>query len=279
MKRYRSKLILGMLFLTLFLCSYMWNNSEPKMRSENIPTLTSAVNIEGQTQTPEVDPEAVDILRSALDYLGNLTQFSVRTQSTYEDLLDSGHRVDYEISSTVIVSRPNKLHSERHGKQINQIFYYDGKTLTLYNPSDKVYATEPTPGTIDEMLHFARDTFGLGAPVSDLIYNNAFSLLMDEVNFAMVIGKEIIGDIHCTHLLFSRPGVDFQIWIADNVTQLPLKLVVTDTATPEHLSFTTVMRNWDMAPEVSESLFNFVPPQGTVKITFLKTDQSGETKP
>ena len=258
MKRYYFKLIMGMIFMT---------------------SLVSTVETKGQTQTTEVDPIAVEILQGSLDYLSNLTQFSVQAQSTLEDMLDSEHRVDFEMSSSVTVSRPNKLHAERHGELFNQIFYYDGSTLTLYNPSDKVYATEPTPGTIDEMLHFARDTFGLGAPVSDLIYNNAFSLLMDEVNFAMVIGKEIIGDIHCTHLLFSRPGVDFQIWIADNVTQLPLKLVVTDTATPEHLSFTTVMRNWDMAPEVSESLFNFVPPQGTVKITFLKTDQSGETKP
>ena len=138
-------------------------------------------------------PEAVDILRSSMEYLSSLTQFSVQTQSTFEDLLDSGHRVDFEISSSVIVSRPNKLRSERHGNLLNQLFYYDGKTLTLYNPSDKVYATESVPETIEEMLHFARDTYGLGAPVSDLIYNNAFSLLMYEVNLAIVIGKEMYG--------------------------------------------------------------------------------------
>jgi len=255
MKNLYLKLIKGMIFLTL---------------------LVSTVETKGQTEITAVDPVAVEILQGSLDLLSNLTQFSVQAQSTLEDMLDSGHRVDFEMSSSVTVSRPNKLHAERHGELFNQIFYYDGSTLTLYNPSDKVYANEPAPETIDEMLHFARDKFGLGAPVSDLIYNNAFSLLMDEVNFAVVIGKEMIGEVYCNHLLFSRPGVDFQIWIADNVTQLPMKLVVTDTATPENLSFTTVMRNWDIAPEVSESLFNFVPPKGTVKITFLKTDQSGK---
>ena len=276
MKDYRSKLILGMLFLTLFLSGYILINSEPKMRSGNVSSITSTVNTELQTQTPEVDPEAVDILRNALDYLSNLKQFSVQTQSTLEDLLNSGHRVDFEISSSVTVSRPNKLHSERHGMLFNQIFYYDGKTLTLYNPSDKVYATEPAPGTIEEMFHFARDTFGIGAPVSDLIYNNAFSLLMYEVNFAVVIGKEMIGEVHCYHLLFSRPGADFQIWIAEGEQPLPLKYVVTDTATPELLSYIIVMRNWNIAPPVSESLFNFVPPAGTQKITFLNAETTHE---
>ncbi|MCK5012100.1 MAG: DUF2092 domain-containing protein, partial [Deltaproteobacteria bacterium] len=53
---------------------------------------------------------------------------------------------------------------------------------------------------------------------------------------------------------------------------LPLKYVVTDTATPELLSYTIVMRNWNIAPSVSESLFNFVPPAGAQKITFLNAE-------
>ena len=61
----------------------------------------------------------------------------------------------------MIVSRPNKLHAERKGDLIDQTFYYDGKTLTLYNPSDKVYATEPAPGTIEELLDYARESLGL----------------------------------------------------------------------------------------------------------------------
>lgn len=272
MKHYRLMLILGMLFLTSFLCGFVWINSESEMRS------TSTVNEEVQTQTSAVDSKAVDLLRESLNYLSKLTKFSVQAQSTYEDVLDSGHRVDFEMFSSVTVNRPNKFHAERHGELVNQIFYYDGNTLTLYNPSDKVYATEPAPGTIDDMLHFARDTYGLGAPVSDLIYNNAFSLLIQDVNFAVVIGKEMIGKVSCDHLLFSRPGVDFQIWIAEGDSPLPFKYVVTDTATPELLGFVTYMRNWEITPIVTESLFKFEPPKGTKKITFLKAEQSGEPK-
>jgi hypothetical protein len=99
-------------------------------------------------------------------------------------VLDSGQRIDVDISASVIVSRPNKLHAERNGELLDQVFYYDGKTLTLYNPSDKVSATEPAPGTIEKMLDFARESLGLSIPTADLIYRNAYPLLMQDVTSA-----------------------------------------------------------------------------------------------
>ncbi len=205
------------------------------------------------------------------DYLGGLKQFSVVALNMREDLLESGHRVDFEASSKVIVSRPNKLQVERKGDLADQIFYYDGKTLTLYNPSDKVYASMPAPPTIEEMLDFGRESLGLTYPISDLVYRNAFPLLMQDVTLALTIGKEVIGGVKCEHLLFSRPGVDFQVWIPDSGAPLPRKYVVTDTGTPELLSITTLLSDWDVAPAVVDSQFTFVPPKGTKAITFMKS--------
>ena len=48
---------------------------------------------------------ATKILQRMTDYLGSLKQFSVHTQNTLEDLLASGHRVDFDVSANVIVSR------------------------------------------------------------------------------------------------------------------------------------------------------------------------------
>jgi hypothetical protein len=230
-------------------------------------------------QTPVVDPAAVGTLQRMTEYLGSLQQFSVNTQNTLEDELDSGHRVDHDISAEVIISRPNKLHAERKGDLIDQVFYYDGKTLTLYNPSDKVYATEPAPATIEGMLDYARESLGLTIPAADLVYRYAFPLLMKDVNLATVVGKAVIDGVRCDHLLFSRPGVDFQVWVADSGQPLPRKYVVTDTATPGRISITTVMRDWNVAPAVSDARFTFAPPQGARRITFmpLKTG-SGSTR-
>ena len=194
-----------------------------------ILSLSATVSTEVRAQAPAVDPVAVQILQRMTNYLVSLQQFTVHTQTTLEDLLESGHRVDFDISANVIVSRPNKLRAERRGDLVDQVFYYDGKTLTLHNPSDKVYATEPAPGTIEELLDFARESLGLIVPVADLVYRNAFPLLMQDVNFAKVVDKAVIGGVKCDHLVFSRPGVDFQVWVAADGRPLPYKYVVTDT--------------------------------------------------
>jgi hypothetical protein len=231
--------------------------------------LSASVSTEVRAQAPVVDPAATQILQKMTDYLGSLKQFSVHTQNTLEDVLDSGHRVDFDVSSSVIVSRPNKIRAERKGELIDQAFYYDGKTLTLYNPSDKVYATVPVPGTFEGVFKFMYESLGFLVPVSDLVYPNAFPLLMQDVTFAKVVGKAFIGGVKCDHLLFSRPGVDFQVWVADGDRPLPRKYVVTDTTTPALLSITTVMSDWNVAPSVADSRFTFVPPKGTKAITFM----------
>ena len=168
-----------------------------------------------------MDPAATAILKRMTDYLGSLKAFSVHTQNTIEDLLAPGERIDLEVSATVTVERPNKLLTERKGDLVSQNFYYDGKTLTLYDPSKKVYATEPAAGTLEGMLDYARDTLGLVIPASDLVYPNAYELLMKDVTAAKVIGKTVVGGVKCDHLLFRRPGVDFQVWIADGKEPLP----------------------------------------------------------
>ena len=241
--------------------------------------LSAIVSTEVRAQAPAVDPAATQILKRMTDYLGSLKQFSVHTQINLEDVLDSGHRVDFNVSASVIVSRPNKLRAKRRGDLIDQIFYYDGKNLTLYNPSDKVFATVSAPGTIEETLDFARESLGLVVPAADLVYRNAFPLLMEDVTSAMVVGKAVIGGVKCDHLAFSRPGVDFQVWVVDGGQPLPCKYVVTDTGTPARVSITTVMSDWNVAPGVADARFSFVPPQGTKRITFMPLETgSGSTR-
>jgi hypothetical protein len=231
--------------------------------------LSTIFSPEVQAQEPAIDPAATKVLKQMTDYVGSLKKFSVHTQNTLEDLLDSGHRVDFDVSADVIISRPNKLQAERKGDLVDQTFYYDGKMLTLFNPSEKVYATKPAPGTIEETLDFVRETLGLIVPVSDLVYRNVYPLLMQDVNLAKVIGKSVISGVTCHHLLFSRPGVDFQVWVADSGQPLPYKYVVTDTATPARLSVTTVMSDWNVAPDLDDARFTFDPPQGANKIEFM----------
>lgn len=221
------------------------------------------------TQAAEIDPAATKMLQQMTDYLGSLPSFSVHTQNTLEHQLDSGQRIDEDISVSMTMKRPDKLQSRRLGGLINQAFYYDGKNLTLNNQNANVYATEAVPGSVEEMLDYAHEKLGLELPAADLVYRNVYPLLMQGVTSAIVVGKAVINDKTCTHLAFSRPDVDFQVWVAADGHPLPCKYVVTDKDTPALISTTSVFSNWNVKPSISDSSFKFVPAKGTDKVDFM----------
>jgi len=230
------------------------------------------VSTDARAQAPAVDPVAVQTLKRMTDFLDGLQRFSANTQSIIEEMHSSGHRVDYDLLANVTVKRPNKMRAQRTGELINQRFLYDGKTLTVYDPTKKVYATKTGLDTIEEMITFARETAGVLLPAADLLYRNAFPLLMQDVTLAVVVGKAVLDGVRCDHLLFSRPEVDFQIWVSEGKQPFPRKYVVTETATPSKLALTTFLSNWNIAPAVDDAQFKFVPPKGTQATTFLQLE-------
>jgi len=234
-----------------------------------IIALSASVSAVPRVQAQAVDPTATEILKRMTDYLGSLKKFSVHTQNTLEELTDFGHRVDFEVAANVIISRPNKLRAERRGEMVDQVFYYDGKTLTLYNPADKVYAMVAVPDTLEGMFEFMYWSLGFSIPISDLLYADAFRLLMQNVTLAEVVGQTFIDGVKCDHLLFSRPGVDFQVWVAQGSKPLPHKYVITDTTSPALLSIIMRMSDWNLEPDLTDVHFTFDPPKGTHKVDFL----------
>ena len=88
-------------------------------------------------------------------YMASLKQFSVRTENSLEVVTSEGQKIQFVAPAALTVSRPDKLKAERRGDIVDQSFFYDGKTLTLYNPGTKHFATVPAPATIDAMLEFA----------------------------------------------------------------------------------------------------------------------------
>jgi hypothetical protein len=104
-------------------------------------TLSGGVATDAGAQAPAVDPAAVQRLKQMTEFLDALPRVSVQTHNILEELHESGHRIDKDLAADLTIKRPNKLRAARAGL-VNQRFFYDGKSLTLYNPAEKVYATE-----------------------------------------------------------------------------------------------------------------------------------------
>ena len=223
----------------------------------------------GHAQPTGIDPQAEKLLRRMSDYLAGRQQFAVKAESSLEVVLTSGQKLQYDSPATLMVSRPNKLRAHRKGDIANQEFFYDGKTLTLYNPKENLYATTAAPPTLEEMLDFARDKLDVVAPAADLVYKNAAEKLLKEASSGFVVGPSVVAGVKSTHLAFRGAEVDWQIWIEDEAKPLPRKFILTSKKVTGEPQFTVLMRSWDPAPKLIDQMFTFVPPKGAKKIEFL----------
>jgi hypothetical protein len=228
-------------------------------------------------QPAGIEPQAEKLLRRMSDYLASRQQFSVKTQNTVEAVLKSGQKLQFENPAMVVVSRPNRLRADRKGDITNQEFFYDGKTLTLYNPKENLYATTAAPATIDEMLDFAREKLDVIAPAAEFLYKNAGEKMLKETSSGFVVGQSVVGGVKCTQLAFRASEFDWQVWIEDGDKPLPRKFVLTSTKVDGDPEFTVLMTGWDMAPKVTNREFNFKPPKGAKKIDFLKLTSGSAT--
>lgn len=217
----------------------------------------------------DIDPEAEKLLRASTDFLASQRRFSAETHSTVETVTSWGQKLQFDNMVAVSVQRPDKFQARRVGDRSDQAFYYDGKSLTLHDPSQGYYASIAAPGTIEEMLDFARTKLDIEAPAGDLVYKNAYQILTDRVTSGFVVGKSVVEGVRCDHLAFRAPHVDWQIWIQDGTQPLPRKFVITTRDLANAPQFAVVITKWNLTPTFNDGLFTFKPPKDARKVEFM----------
>ena len=222
-----------------------------------------------QVQATGIDPMAQTLLKASTDFVASQKQFNVDTRNALEVVLKNGQKLEFNHTTRQSVQRPDKLRSERAGDLVNQVFIYDGKSLMLHNLTDKVYSQVAAPDSLEAMLDFARTKLGVVAPAGDLIYKNAYEVLMDGVTDGMVVGKAVIEGVRCDQLAFRAPHVDWQIWIQEGAQPLPRRLVLTTRDLANAPQFAVTITNWNLKPTFDANTFSFTPPADLKKVDFL----------
>jgi hypothetical protein len=229
----------------------------------------AGLSLPAQAQPAGMAPEAQRLLEASTDFLAKQQQFSADTRITLEVVLKSGQKIEFNHTARQSVQRPNKLRAERTGDLVLQVFVYDGKSLTLHNPQDKVYAQVAAPDTLESMLEFARTKLDIVAPASDLLYKNAYDILMDGVTDGFVVGKAVIEGVRCDHLAFRAPHVDLQVWLQEGAQPLPRKFVITTRDLDNAPQFAVTVTRWNLKPTFGAQTFVFTPPAGAKRVEFL----------
>lgn len=101
---------------------------------------------------PVVAEKANRLLEQMGDYLGSAREFTFHADITFDHVLPSGEKVQYSATEDVALQRPGRLYVEWSGDLGERRFWYDGSSVTLYDPATPFYASEAALADIDAML-------------------------------------------------------------------------------------------------------------------------------
>jgi hypothetical protein len=214
---------------------------------------------------PVVEPEAIAALVRMGAYLRALPAFGVRAETSTDEVLDTGQKIQLDSVVDIRARRPDRLRADVVSERKQRVFYYDGTTLTLYAPRVKLYAAVPAPPTIRETIDMAGERLGLDLPLADLFLWGTERAPTGDITRADHLGPGRIDGVECDQFAFRQAGVDWQVWIQKGASPVPRKLVITTTAEPAQPQYIAVLR-WELSPTHDEAMFTFVPPPDAQKI-------------
>jgi len=215
-----------------------------------------------------IEPEADAALRRMSAYLGELGSFRVETTTTDELVTTEGQKIQFVKETKVAVRRPDRLLAERTGPAGHITLRYDGKQISVHSPELGVYAVAPAPPDLKSMIDYARDRLGIDAPGGDLLVPDSYPELIDGLLVGRYIGLEPIGSVRAHHLAITEKDVDWQIWIADGPTPVPIRYVITTKDLPGRPQFTAELKNWRSDPTLSDEQFAFKAPADAKRMEF-----------
>ena len=239
------------------------------------------LSAQGQNPTASpAEPEAMPILKKMSEYLAQAGRFSVNVRNGYDVVQESGQKIEFGEVRKVTVSRPDHLRIETERSDGEKgLVIFDGKQITIYLPNENVYASASKPGTIDEAIQYAVRDLKIRVPLAMMLLSTLPSEIDSRVVSADYVEKTTIMDVPCDHLAVrTGQGVDFQVWVAQGEQPLPRRIVITYISETGQPQFWADLSDWNLAPEISDALFAFTPPNGAERIQFLAEVRNIVTK-
>jgi hypothetical protein len=191
----------------------------------------------------------------------------------------NGERVNVKIERRVIVRRPDRMWVGVTREDSPHTTWYDGKTLTIVSPNDKVFARVDMPPTLDETLDRVTTRLDVPLPFADFIYSAPHeSFPLDTAKGGWVRRTDVDGR-PCDELSYQLERADFTVWIG-TTDALPCRLDITYKARSGAPKSVVTFRNWNLSASIPENQFAAVVPAGFEQIPVverIEVDQVKET--
>ena len=165
--------------------------STPPAASAAKPAKPAAKAAKGAFQ-PGLEQRAIDILKAASARLAAAKAMSFTAVVSYESPSRLGLPLVYATKSQVTLQRPDKLKVITLGDGPPSEFYYDGKVMLAFAPTENLVAVADAPPTIDAALQAAYDSAAIYFPFTDVMVADPWQDIAAELKHAFYIGQSSI---------------------------------------------------------------------------------------
>jgi hypothetical protein len=182
---------------------------------------------------------------------------SFTATSTYEKAARNGQPLYFTTLNLVTMQRPDRLRVITPGDGIPDEFYYDGKAIMAYVPSEDVVAVAEAPPTIDEMIDFAWHTAAIQFPFDDVIMSSPCAVFEENgMNSAFYVGQShVVGGTTTDMVAVAADNVQAELWIgADD--HLPRMVRVVYPHEPAHALYQTEYADWKLIDAADPGAFS-----------------------
>lgn len=244
--------------------------------TQSTPSMPPASAAQTQQQKEVLEPAAMEALNTMSSFLRTLPGFEVQSTFYKDEVLLSGQKILVTGNSTLLIQRPNKLFSTVviDEKARNYAMYFDGKTFSMYGRNSNYYTSIPAPGTLRDLAMTTFAERDIEHPLQDLfLWGTEDS--KQEVSTALFIADTHLQGIPCAHYAFRQQDVDWQVWIQQGETPLPLQLVITTTAEASQPQYSARL-TWNLKPVTNDAMFVFTPPADAHPISFRPQSEPQE---
>jgi hypothetical protein len=189
-------------------------------------------------KAPLIDQAALDLVKATSDKLAAAKSIAFVTRGSFDVPARNGQPLLYFARAEVLLVRPNKLRVIVPGDGPPSEFYYDGKTIAVFQPYTDFVATTDAPSTLEAALEAVYKKAGLYFPFVDFLVDNPYDTLTRDLQSAFVVGtSETVGGVKTNIVSLSNRDTHLQIWIGveDKLPRLVWATRVNRPNEPRHL--------------------------------------------
>jgi len=215
-------------------------------------------------------PDARQIMMRMAGFVSKAPKWSVTVHSGYDVVQLDGYKVEWNDVRKVTLVRPDqpRVESER-SDGTRTLLILDGKGITTFDESAKVYAQASHPGSIDDAAVYFVGDLRMRLPLALLLVSRFPEELQQRVQSVEYVEKTMTLGAPADHIVGRTATVDFQLWIAEGDKPLPLRAVLTYKDARGQPQYRAQFSDWNFDIDPSDSLFTFTPPEGANKIPFV----------